>query len=48
MKKLFIFFSLIFLFSCGNTDTTNIETKAFANKKTAIFLYGKCFRYREG
>ena len=38
MKKFLIFFSLIFLFSCGNTDTTNIETKAFANKKTAIFF----------
>ena len=38
MKKFLIFFSLIFLFSCGNTDTTNIEIKAFTNKKTAIFF----------
>ena len=38
MKKFLIFFSLIFLFSCGNTDTTNIEKKTFTNKKTAIFF----------
>ena len=38
MKKFLILFSLIFLFSCGNTDTTNNEKKEVFNKKTAIFF----------
>ena len=38
MKKFLIFISLIFLFSCGSSNTTNIEKKTFTNKKTAIFF----------
>ena len=38
MKKFLIFISLIFLFSCGSSNTTNIEKKTFTNKKTAIYI----------